>query len=58
MDSIEPRGFSVGEVKAYGGRGTQGWHVEVDEQAREFVVIEAGAPFGGEWPRRAGLAGD
>ena len=31
-----------------GRRGTQGWHVEVDDQAREFVVIEAGAPFGGE----------
>jgi quercetin dioxygenase-like cupin family protein len=50
MNAIEPSGFSVGEVEAYRGRGTRGWHVEVDEQAREFVVIEAGAPFGGEWP--------
>ena len=50
MNSIESRGFSVGEVAAYHGRGTQGWHVEVDDQAREFAVIEAGATFGGEWP--------
>jgi len=50
MSSIEPRGFSVAEVEAYRGRRTQGWHMEVDDQAREFVVIEAGALFGGEWP--------
>lgn len=51
MNSIKSRGFSVGEAAAYHGRGTQGWRVEVDDQAREFVVIEAGAPFGGEWPQ-------
>lgn len=51
MNSIEPSGFSVGAVEAYRGRGTRGWHAEVDDQAREFVVIERGAPFDGEWPQ-------
>jgi hypothetical protein len=50
MKSIESRRVSVGELAAYRGRGTQGWQVEVDGQTRELVAIEAGAPFGGEWP--------
>lgn len=41
-------GTILEEIAAYRGRGTYGWRVETEE----FVVIDAGEAFGGEWPAR------
>jgi hypothetical protein len=43
---------SLTEVAAYQGRGVQGWRVEGDGMRQDAIVIEAGRPFGGEWPER------
>ncbi|MGH8255111.1 MAG: hypothetical protein ACRET0_02755 [Steroidobacteraceae bacterium] len=50
--SIVERGMPVPEINAYRGQGTRGWRVESDETHQDCVVIDAGSPFGGEWPRR------
>jgi quercetin dioxygenase-like cupin family protein len=40
------------EFPTYRGRGTEGWRVASDGGRQEVVAIEAGHPFGGEWPER------
>jgi quercetin dioxygenase-like cupin family protein len=49
IQNLEP---SVTELPAYRGQGVRGWRVEIGEGGRtvECVDIEAGQPFGGEWP--------
>ena len=47
MTEHDTAGATLEEIGAYRGRGTRGWRVE----AGEFVVIEAGQAFGGEWPQ-------
>ena len=48
MTDHDTSGTILEPIAAYNGRGTRGWRVE----AEEFVAIEAGQPFGGEWPER------
>ena len=52
MTDHDTTGTILEEIGAYRGRGTRGWRVETDESHQETVVVEAGRPFGGEWPER------
>lgn len=52
MTEHDTTGATLEEIGAYRGRGTRGWRIEADELNQETVDIEAGQPFGGEWPER------
>lgn len=52
MTDHDTTGTILEEIRAYRGRGTSGWRVETEELTQETVDIEAGQPFGGEWPAR------
>ena len=52
MTDHDTTGTILEEIATYRGQGTYGWRVQTEGWAQETVVIEAGRPFGGEWPEK------
>ena len=54
MAQIDISGPPAIENSSHRGRGTRGWRFELSKRRehQELVIIDAGCPFGGEWPDR------